>query len=402
MCSIIFLVMSMHALLEQGKTILHRLQAAGHEAFFVGGAVRDHLLNRPIVDVDITTSASVEAVVALFDKTVLTGARYGTVTVLLEKQPFELTTYRTDGNYVDFRRPDHVQFTRSLKEDLKRRDFTINQLVMDAHNKIHDHHNGLDDLQKQCIRAIGKPSARFEEDALRMLRAFRFVAKLGFTIEPITLKAITDAAPLMHHIAIERVQDELVRIFNADYARDALEVMISSGFAKAFFNLEQGLKSLAKAKVPFDDELAFALLQRHHDTLGELFKFSQRRLNNFANISHLAAMTETTLFSPLTIFNEGLETCLKANHLNQMLGFESQKDHLLQCAKRLPIRHARELAFRGDDVLKHLKPIRKRWVGLIVKGLVEAVVNRHVENEYEALKTYAIHLKTNLEKSDNT
>ena len=402
MCSIIFLVISMHVLLEQGKTILHRLQAAGHEAFFVGGAVRDHVLNRDIVDVDITTSASVEDVAELFEKTILTGARYGTVTVLLEGKPFEVTTYRTDGDYADYRRPDSVQFTSSLIEDLKRRDFTINQLVMDAHNQIVDHHDGLNDLHHQCIRAIGNPKARFEEDALRMLRAFRFVAKLGFTIEPDTLQAIKHSAPRIRHIAIERIQDELVRIFQADHARAALTVMVDCGFAQALFDLEQGLAMLAKAQAPFDDELAFALLLRHHGTLGDIFKFSQKRLKHLANIGHLAAMTETALFTPLTVFNEGLDTCLKANRLNHMLGHQNQHDYLVKVAADLPIHNARELVFRGEDILEVCKPIRKRWVGLIVNGLIEGVVNGHVPNAYEPLKIYAKQLKTNLEKSDNT
>lgn len=401
MCSIIFLVMRMHELLEQGKSILHRLQAAGHEAFFVGGAVRDHLLGRPIVDVDITTSATVDTVAELFEKTILTGARYGTVTVLLEGTAFEVTTYRADGDYTDHRRPDTVHFTRRLEEDLKRRDFTINQLVMDSENRVADHHNGLEDLKNHIIRAIGVPSARFEEDALRMLRAFRFVAKLGFTIETETLQAIERAAPSIRNIAIERIQDELVRIFKSEHAMSAIRCMVDCGFAQALFDLEEGLSALAAAQAPFDDTLAFALLYRHYANLGEIFKFSQKRLKHLASISHLAAMTETAQFTPLTVFNEGLKTCLKANRLNQLLGFADQTAHLQRLAAELPIQDARELVFRGQDILVHCQPVRKRWVGLILNGLVEAVVTGRVPNDHEPLKAYAKRLKTNLEKSDN-
>ena len=160
--------------------VLDTLQRAGFEAWYVGGCVRDTLLGRPIHDWDVTTSALPEQVLALFPRTVPTGLQHGTVTVLSDSGPVEVTTYRADGDYHDGRHPDGVRFVRSLREDTARRDFTVNAMAMDQRGNIRDFYGGRADLAAGILRCVGAPERRFREDALRMLRACRFAAQLGF------------------------------------------------------------------------------------------------------------------------------------------------------------------------------------------------------------------------------
>ncbi len=168
---------------EKAEIILHTLEEAGYEAYVVGGCVRDSILGRSPDDWDITTSAKPEEVKALFRRTVDTGLIHGTVTVMLDKEGFEVTTYRVDGEYEDGRHPKEVSFTASLEEDLKRRDFTINAMAYNPKRGLVDLFGGVQDMENRIIRCVGNPLERFTEDALRILRAVRFSAQLGFSIE---------------------------------------------------------------------------------------------------------------------------------------------------------------------------------------------------------------------------
>lgn len=189
--------------------ILRTLRASGYEAYYVGGCVRDLLLGRAVHDWDITTSALPEQIIACFDRTVPTGLRHGTVTVLEGECRAEVTTYRTEAGYADGRHPDSVCFVRSLREDLARRDFTINAMAMDEAGNVTDHFGGREDLARGIIRCVGEPDRRFQEDALRMLRALRFSAQLGFSIEGETWAAIRRSAGRCSVLSAERVREEL-------------------------------------------------------------------------------------------------------------------------------------------------------------------------------------------------
>lgn len=197
--------------------IITTLQKSGYEAYAVGGCVRDSLLGRTPEDWDITTSASPEETKSLFDRTFDTGIEHGTVTVLLGKEGFEVTTYRIDGKYEDNRHPSEVTFTRSLKEDLKRRDFTINAMAYNNHDGLVDLFGGVGDLSKKVIRCVGNPRERFSEDALRILRAVRFSAQLGFAIEQETEEAVRCLAENLQYISAERIQAELVKLLTSPH-----------------------------------------------------------------------------------------------------------------------------------------------------------------------------------------
>ncbi len=216
---------------KQVKKIIEVLEGHGYEAFAVGGCVRDSLLGRTPDDWDITTSAKPQVVKELFPRTVDTGLQHGTVTVLMDRVGYEVTTYRLDGEYEDGRHPREVTFTDNLIEDLKRRDFTINAMAYSASAGLVDAFDGAGDLKQGVIRCVGDASCRFEEDALRILRAVRFSAQLGFVIEQETRKAIRNLAGNLKRISAERIQTELVKLLNSphpDYLRQAWELGITS------------------------------------------------------------------------------------------------------------------------------------------------------------------------------
>ena len=215
---------------DKVRTIITKLEAAGYEAYAVGGCVRDSLLGREPSDWDVTTSARPQQVKAVFRHTIDTGIRHGTVTVMLDHEGFEVTTYRIDGEYEDSRHPKEVVFTANLIEDLKRRDFTINAFAYNDRSGIVDAFDGMGDLDRGVIQCVGAARERFGEDALRMLRAVRFSAQLGFTIAEDTRSAIRELAPNLANISAERIQTELVKLLlsdHPDYMRVAYELGIT-------------------------------------------------------------------------------------------------------------------------------------------------------------------------------
>lgn len=205
-----------------------------YSLYLVGGAVRDYLLRRKNDDYDLTTSALPGEVKAMFRRTIDTGIKHGTVTVIYKGGHYEITTFRTEGDYSDSRHPDSVTFVRSLEEDLKRRDFTINALAVDVlTGDIIDMHGGIDDLERGLIRAIGEPGERIREDALRMLRACRFSAKLGFDIEEKTLSAIKERHGAIGKVSIERIKEELDKLLLSPYPVKGLRYMEETGLLGA-------------------------------------------------------------------------------------------------------------------------------------------------------------------------
>ncbi len=217
-------IMKQIQLPEKVKKIIARLEMAGFEAYAVGGCVRDSLLGRMPDDWDVTTSAKPQQVKELFHRTIDTGIQHGTVTVMLEHEGFEVTTYRIDGTYEDSRHPKEVIYTANLIEDLKRRDFTINAFAYNDKSGIVDVFGGMEDLKQKKIRCVGEATERFGEDALRMMRAVRFSAQLGFSIAEDTKAAIRALAPNLKNISAERVQTELVKLLlseHPDFVRDA-------------------------------------------------------------------------------------------------------------------------------------------------------------------------------------
>lgn len=200
--------------------IIERLESCGHEAYAVGGCVRDSILGKEPADWDITTSASPEEVKTLFTHTIDTGIAHGTVTIMCGKCGYEVTTYRIDGEYKDGRHPESVAFTNLLSEDLRRRDFTINAMAYNQTEGLVDLFGGMQDLQEGVIRCVGEATERFSEDALRMLRAVRFAAQLGFSIDKATYDAICALAPTIARVSMERIMVELVKLLTSAHPEE--------------------------------------------------------------------------------------------------------------------------------------------------------------------------------------
>ena len=209
---------------------LSKLESFGHEAYVVGGAVRDSMLGRAVNDYDITTSASPAEIKTVFADfhTILTGEKHGTVTVVIEGMPLEITTYRVDGDYTDGRRPDSVEFTKNITEDLARRDFTVNAMAYSPTRGLCDPFDGAGDLRLGVIRAVGDPVRRFTEDSLRILRGFRFAARLGFEIEEKTLAAAKSERKRLPAVSAERIGSEILGLLSAERPSRALSLMHSA------------------------------------------------------------------------------------------------------------------------------------------------------------------------------
>jgi len=214
---------------EYVNRILVSIQENGFEAYIVGGAARDLIMGRVPKDWDIATNARPDSIKKIFDKTVDTGIKHGTVTVLIGNDHAEVTTYRTEAGYSDFRRPDSVEFVNDLKEDLQRRDFTINALAYNLKEGLKDLNNGLIDIKEKIIRCVGNPEERFCEDALRMMRAVRFACELGFAIETSTLSAIQKNAKLIKNISSERIREELNKILICTKPSEGIRLLDESG-----------------------------------------------------------------------------------------------------------------------------------------------------------------------------
>lgn len=208
--------------------ILKIFNRNGYEAYFVGGCVRDYLLGEEFSDIDITTNALPEEVKKIFRKSIDTGIQHGTVTILVNGEGYEVTTFRTEDEYTNHRAPEKVEFVSNLREDLDRRDFTINAMALDSNGVLFDYHKGESDLTCKVIKTVNNPNDRFYEDALRMLRAFRFSSKLGFEIEYDTLKAIKKDAELIKFVSIERIVNEFKKLLSGKGNLRSLELLLDS------------------------------------------------------------------------------------------------------------------------------------------------------------------------------
>jgi len=220
-------------LFETAKSIIEQLRASGHRAFFVGGCVRDTVMKIPPKEYDITTSASPEEIMRIFPNTVPVGASFGVILVIRDIHKFEVATFRRDESYSDGRHPDRVIYSTDEREDVTRRDFTINGMLYDpVTEEVIDHVGGMEDLKRRLIRTIGNPYDRFNEDKLRMMRAVRFGARLGYELEKDTLRAIEELAPLISHVSAERIRDEIVKITTQENPGPGLGLLRETGLLK--------------------------------------------------------------------------------------------------------------------------------------------------------------------------
>ncbi|MDN6161287.1 MAG: CCA tRNA nucleotidyltransferase [Atopostipes sp.] len=387
---------------EKAYPVLKKIWEADFEAYYVGGSVRDRLLGLEVNDIDIATSALPEEIKEIFNRTVDVGIEHGTVLVLTSNREYEITTFRTESTYKDFRRPESVTFVRSLEEDLKRRDFTMNAIAMDEEGKLHDPYHGLTDIEKETIRAVGNPYERFNEDALRMMRAVRFAAQLDFQIEAETLDSIRENAALLEKIAVERIQIEFEKLLLSSWRAEGLEAMLETGLYYYCPNLpsrKEALEALIQDKLVFKDpESAWAMLIYQIDKNEKGFK--ERKFLVHWKLSNKMIQQAQTLFTALKkrvvsstldsleIFNLGKDTALKVENLMEHLGKESKKEEVKEIYKSLLIKNKNQLAISGHDLMK-VSPVKAGpWLGTALNEALRAVVYKKVSNEKEIIINY--------------
>ena len=381
--------------LRAAVPVLERINQAGFEVYFVGGCVRDTLLQRPLHDVDLATSAYPQEIKQIFPQTIDTGIEHGTVTVIYQKKAYEITTFRTESGYQDYRRPDKVEFVRSLKEDLKRRDFTINALAMNAQGEIIDLFAGMADLQQRQIRAVGVAADRFHEDALRMLRAVRFQAQLNFTIEKQTLAGIKTNAALLSHIATERIREEFIKLMEGCNRQAGL----ISLYQTQLYRFCPGL-----ATYDFPKILQFAAGQIADEAtvwsflayLGQLKRAQVRPFlrqwkvanNNIKLVQAAIELLDNYQGSNWQLYIAGQAATATAAQVLRLTRQQELAEQLIEQYQDLPLKSSHQLAINGQQIMQVLNLSPGPQIGQYLKQIQQAIVAGQLVNDYQTIVNY--------------
>lgn len=379
--------------------VLEIIMANGHQAYIVGGAVRDYLLNKSIDDVDIATSATPTEIQAIFPKVIPVGIEHGTVIVRYNHQSYEVTTFRTEASYSDFRHPDQVEFVASITEDLARRDFTINAMALDAKGKLIDPFQGEVDLGQQLIRAVGHADQRFLEDPLRMMRAIRFVSQLGFELEDATFQAMKQQLPGLHQIALERISVEFSKTIAGMNFQQALQYYQTIGlwdYLPIFCDepvlinhmdeLNRSLPTLyecfAYLKIK-ESSLDLRLINRAFKQSNQVNRFGEQLVAALTEYQ-LAGLTNWLVYQlPDSLLLPFTRLCLS-------LGKHAlEEKDLISKKEQLAIKSRSELVLNGKDVISMYRDRSKgAWIESYLSEMEYAVVEDHVANQVTELKEW--------------
>lgn len=371
--------------------VVNVLNAHGYEAFVVGGAVRDAILGGIPDDWDVTTNAMTDQVKECFAHHFDTGIKHGTVTVLMDKKPVEVTTYRIDGEYRDNRRPESVNFTNDIKEDLKRRDFTVNAMAYNHEIGLVDLYGGAEDLRNKVICCVGDGDMRFNEDGLRILRAIRFAVRLGFTIEEKTFESIKRNRYLLKNISAERIQSELVKML---MTMDNLHLLFESGVAEIIIP-EVDFASI-NLNVPVDKELKLSALLYNVIDARDFFhrlKFDNITKNNVLKILECSRKDiEKTDYEVKKLLNAYGEVIVeKTLTLLEAYGTQTSKlKEIFDRVKNEPY-SVNHLAVDGNDIIN--LGICGREIGRVMNELMDMVMKNPCLNSKEKLRDLIFQIK---------
>lgn len=354
------------------KKVVSTLNHNGYEAFVVGGAVRDAMLGQIPDDWDVTTNALTEQIKECFDHHFDTGIKHGTITVLMDKKPVEVTTYRIDGEYLDNRRPESVAFTKEIKEDLQRRDFTVNAMAYNDEKGLVDFYGGAEDLENKIIRCVGDADTRFNEDALRIMRAVRFSIRLGFEIEKKTFESIKKNRWLLKNISAERIRTELLKMLETN---DDLHLLFESGVAEVILP-EVNFEGISM-NIPCDRELKLsALLYRVEDArnIFNRLKFDNSTKNNVLKIIDCSresiGNTEYEIKKLLGRFGEN--TVEKAFALLECYGENMHVKKEIFDKVKTEVYSIKGLDITGNDLME--LGIKGREIGVVMDRLLDKVM----------------------------
>lgn len=385
---------------QKALPILTKIKEAGYEAYFVGGSVRDVLLERPIHDVDIATSSYPEETKAIFNRTVDVGIEHGTVLVLENGGEYEITTFRTEDVYVDYRRPSQVSFVRSLEEDLKRRDFTVNALALDENGQVIDKFRGLIDLEQKLLRAVGKAEERFEEDALRIMRGFRFAASLDFDIEAATFEAMRSHSPLLEKISVERSFTEFDKLLMAPHWRKGISAMIACQAYDYLPGLKQQEAGLNHLIVSLKDNFTFS---DHHQAWAYVmislaiedpksFLKAWKTSNDFQRyVTKLIALyriRQERSFEKLDIYQYGKEMASLVEGLRKAQSLSVDMDHIEALDQALAIHNKYDIVLNGSHLIKDFGMKPGPQLGLMLEKVELAIVEGRLDNDFTTIEAF--------------
>lgn len=428
--------------------IVRRLNEHGFQAYLVGGCVRDEMLGRTVKDYDIATSARPEQVQALFERTVPTGLQHGTVTVVVNRVPYEVTTFRREGDYEGFRRPAEVEYIDSLLEDLKRRDFTMNAMALNAEGGLVDPFGGMTDMNERLLRCVGAAEERFREDALRMLRCLRFASEYGLRIEEKTWAALQACVGLLQHIAMERCRAELERMLGGADPNRALELLAGSSalrHTKTDIELAKldGIPSESwpdLLAIPSADERLVYLYLRLGLEASAITEDLKRL--TFSNAQQDAASRTAGAHRELSasaaggasggnareawiraLLRYGADALLRLRRLyaldgHRLLGLRSLEimDEARAAGEAaldawilsgpawleaVPAGSLKELQVSGQDLVRHLGDKPGPWTGLLLSRLLEETALGRLSNDRDTLLTAAMELYETVQKKEH-
>ncbi|MRX70972.1 CCA tRNA nucleotidyltransferase [Bacillus lacus] len=385
---------------QSALPILQKLQDAGYEAYFVGGSVRDSLLKRSIGDIDIATSAKPRDIQNLFKKTIDVGAEHGTIIVLEHGEPYEVTTYRQESEYIGHRRPAGVVFIASLKEDLKRRDFTINAMAMDADGEVIDYFEGRKDLQQRILRTVGKAADRFSEDALRMMRAVRFVSQLDFKLCPFTLAAISTHGSLLQHISAERKTAEFQKLLRGPGVGEGVRLLVETDLYKHLPGLNEkaaqlmSLGALPLHRLQSADELWTAAVWSLNPASLQIFLRDWKLpVKLIKTVESYCTITEKVMVSGWTLellYSTGSEQAACAvERLRSCFTFsEEASEKIAAKYRQLPIQSRSDLQIDGRQLAQFYRQTPGPWIAEILGSAEREILNKRLCNTESAIREW--------------
>ena len=382
------------------RAILEKIEQHNHQAFFVGGSVRDLFLDRTIGDIDIATSATPELIEDIFDKVIPVGIEHGTVIVRHNNESYEVTTFRIDGDYSDKRHPDAVEFIDKIEKDLERRDFSINALAMDKNGSVIDLFGGKKDLERKIIRTVGNAYERFTEDPLRIIRALRFSSQLGFKIDQETFDQMKKLKQDIDTLAVERITNELTKLFKGDFINHGIGYLKRSQIFRHLPVLREQpdiIEKLPKTLQPlFSFGEVIALFNHIEPSIDTAIWVKEWKCSNKIKQEANQLVEALRYFSSngidsLLVYRLEEEYYHGFIRLVNVLftGISITRERIEQIDFRLPIKSKRDLALDGNDIIA-LFPNRRRgsWLQKIISRLENEVVTGNLENSKKDLKEW--------------
>ncbi|WHY54893.1 CCA tRNA nucleotidyltransferase [Peribacillus simplex] len=388
----------MDRLFLKSVPILEVIEEAGYEAYFVGGSVRDFILGRPINDVDIATSATPQEIKRIFPNTADIGIDHGTVLVITDTGTYEITTFRTESGYSDFRRPDSVQFVRSLTEDLQRRDFTMNAMAMDKTGKIFDPFNGKCDLAEKRIITVGNPNERFHEDALRMMRALRFVSQLDFDLDQETFDSLKENAQIISEIAVERILVEFEKLVAGSNKIRAFSLLLESGlyqYLPQFSSKKDHLMDLLNLplqQLKAAEIWSIIMVNTKDQDLEKALREWKLPLKTIRSVQRTIQLVKKEP-SAIDVFQAGHGVTVQAAKVKAALSggnVSDAEENAHQRYNELIIKQMSDLAVTGKDLLNWHQERPGPWVKEYLEKILKAVLDEELRNDKEEIKRWLV------------